>query len=240
MEKIKRIDIKEFKEKGYLQELNRKFLHPLGLALEVVIDDEKNVKLGGIWDYREDEEGLYYNIGKKYDKTDMRMEKFINNKNFIDEELKNRSVIRKEKLGFITEPIPGSPEVLDIKLIALLAEYENYKKRSLKEKIEVVNKKKVQLLTAILDMDNDLAIAMKQVKNKEALEGLKLILNKLSKFLKDQGIEEIQTDEYDSDLHDVINFIDGDGISKIINVVDKGYSIDGKPFRYPKVVLSKK
>lgn len=41
MEKeIKRIDIKEFREKGYIQELNRRFLHPLGMAIEVVVDDK--------------------------------------------------------------------------------------------------------------------------------------------------------------------------------------------------------
>lgn len=60
-DEIKRIDIKEFRESGLLAELNRTFLHPLGLALEVVIDDETSKeKLGGIWDYRDDPEGILY------------------------------------------------------------------------------------------------------------------------------------------------------------------------------------
>lgn len=42
-EKIKRIDIKEFREEGFLQEVNRQFFHPLGLALEVLIDDEEGM-----------------------------------------------------------------------------------------------------------------------------------------------------------------------------------------------------
>ena len=59
--KIKRIDIKEFREMGLLTEVNRTFFHPLGLALEVIIDDETGEeKLGGIWDYREDPEGILY------------------------------------------------------------------------------------------------------------------------------------------------------------------------------------
>jgi hypothetical protein len=60
-EEIRRIDIKEFREFGYLQELNRQFLHPLGLALEVVVDDETGEEsLGGIWDYRDDPEGIVF------------------------------------------------------------------------------------------------------------------------------------------------------------------------------------
>lgn len=60
-EEIKRIDIKEFRAKGFLQEANRLFFHPLGLALEVIIDDDTGKEsLGGIWDYREDPEGMFY------------------------------------------------------------------------------------------------------------------------------------------------------------------------------------
>ena len=99
---VKRIEIKEFREKGYLQELNRNFLHPLGLALEVVIDDDGNESLGGVWDCRNDKEGIYYDI-KNSNKE--RKNKFMNNKNFVDEELKLRSKNRKEVLGFDIEPV---------------------------------------------------------------------------------------------------------------------------------------
>lgn len=101
-DKIKRIDIKEFREKGYLQELNRRFLHPLGLALEITIDDNGDEKLGGIWDYREDKEGIYYNISNS---NLERKTKFMKNKSFIDSELENRCENRKEILGFDIEPI---------------------------------------------------------------------------------------------------------------------------------------
>lgn len=58
---IKRMDINEFQEFGYLQELNRQFLHPLGLALEVNVDlDTGKMSLGGIWDYRDDPEGMLF------------------------------------------------------------------------------------------------------------------------------------------------------------------------------------
>ena len=101
-DKIKRIDIKEFREKGYLQELNRRFLHPLGLALEISIDDDGNEKLGGVWDYRNDKEGIYYDISN----ADLeRKIRFNEKKSFIDTELENRCKNRKEILGFDVEPL---------------------------------------------------------------------------------------------------------------------------------------
>lgn len=98
---IKKIDIKEFRKKGYLQELNRLFLHPLGLALEVKVD-KNNETLGGIWDYRKDEEGIYYDIDNSDKK---RRKKFIKKKDFIFNEQMKRTEIRNKKLGFFIEPI---------------------------------------------------------------------------------------------------------------------------------------
>ena len=59
-EEVRRIDVKEFRSLGILQEANRKFFHPLGLALEVIIEADGTEKLGGIWDYREDPEGNFF------------------------------------------------------------------------------------------------------------------------------------------------------------------------------------
>jgi hypothetical protein len=62
-DEIKRMDIAEFRRLGYLEELNRRFLHPLGLALEINVDDKDGTEsLGGIWDYREDPEGIFYDV----------------------------------------------------------------------------------------------------------------------------------------------------------------------------------
>lgn len=60
MPDIKRMDIKEFREEGFLQEANRLFFHPLGLALEVKVEDDGTETLGGIWDYRDDPEGVAF------------------------------------------------------------------------------------------------------------------------------------------------------------------------------------
>ena len=70
MDQIKRMSIKEFREEGFLQEANRKFFHPLGLALEVIIEDDGTERLGGIWDYREDKEGMFYGKYPSVEKAD--------------------------------------------------------------------------------------------------------------------------------------------------------------------------
>lgn len=102
-EDVKRIDIKEFREKGYLQEVNRRFLHPLGLALEVILDEESGEeRLGGVWDYREDKEGIYYDIENS---DSDRKNRFRKNKEFINNELKLRISDREDNLGFGIEPI---------------------------------------------------------------------------------------------------------------------------------------
>jgi len=97
------IDVKEFRSKGYLQELNRRFLHPLGLALEVIINENNGDEvLGGIWDYRNDPEGIHYDLKN----SDMdRINAFKNKKMFIDSEFEKKKLVREKMFGNIIEPI---------------------------------------------------------------------------------------------------------------------------------------
>lgn len=87
---IKRIDIKEFREMGLLVEVNRTFFHPLGLALEVEVEEDGTEKLGGIWDDRDDPEGIIYGDPFPSDKVSKAQE-------FIRE--KHRQ--RVKSLGFV-------------------------------------------------------------------------------------------------------------------------------------------
>lgn len=89
---IKRIDIKEFVDMGLLHELNRLFLHPIGLAMEVTVDDETgDYSLSGIWDYREDDEGILFG--------DIDREKISKGQGFI----KNQHEKREKVLGYIIQ-----------------------------------------------------------------------------------------------------------------------------------------
>jgi hypothetical protein len=97
--KIKRMNIKEFREMGLLAELNRAFLHPLGLALEIVVDDDGTERLGGIWDYRDDPEGMLYS-----------QEHFPTEKIKIAQEyIKEKHEQRMKNLGFIYQD-PDNPQ----------------------------------------------------------------------------------------------------------------------------------
>lgn len=57
-----RFDVAEFRRLGFLQEANRQFFHPLGLALQVTVDSDDTERLSGIWDRRGDPEGLVYPV----------------------------------------------------------------------------------------------------------------------------------------------------------------------------------
>lgn len=181
----------------------------------------------------------------------------MEDKNKISEELKTKEMkIDSNTIGldltgenateFVLEDNPRAHvSVLEEQLkeandkyMLLYADFENYKKRVQKEKEELKNSTKVNMITSILDMDSEVELALKNIKDDSAREGVSLIAGKVQKFLKSQGIEAIQTETYDEDLHEVISVLEI-GESKVIDVVSKGYSLNGKPFRYPKIVLGK-
>lgn len=101
MNEIKYLDIKEFVDKGYLQEANRQFFHPLGLALAVSYNaKEGTYELAGIIDKRDSE--IYYDL----ESSDLqRILTFNQKKQFIENEIKIHSEHREKKLGFTLEPI---------------------------------------------------------------------------------------------------------------------------------------
>ena len=123
------------------------------------------------------------------------------------------------------------------KYLRLYAEFENYKKRVAKEKSELITNTKNNMLSSILDIDNELSIAYNNLSG-ESKEGVLLIINKMESILKSNNIEVVQTDIYDSEIHEVIG-VNSKENEEILAVVSKGYSIDGKIVRYPKIILGK-
>ena len=86
---MKKIDIKEFREKGYLLELNRRFLHPLGMALEISNDNAEGIeKISGVWDLRDDPEGIIFG---EFDQSDI--DKFNNIEVELDQKIEARDAI---------------------------------------------------------------------------------------------------------------------------------------------------
>lgn len=149
----------------------------------------------------------------------------------VADELLGREAYSDEQV----EALEAQVEEANSKYMLLYADFENYKKRVAKEKEDLRNNTKVSMLTAVLDIDNDIALAIKNIKDESAKEGVHLIAGKLDQFLSSHGILPIQTETYDEDLHEVVTVL-GEG-KNVIDVISKGYTLAGKPFRYPKVVL---
>ena len=141
-----------------------------------------------------------------------------------------------EKEIWTKDEVEAIKSDLSDKYVRLYAEFENYKKRSSKEKEDIKNQIKANSLSVILDFENDLSIAFSKI---EKTEGIKLILSKVDNFLHSQGIDIIQTEKYDPELHEVVSVIES-GEEKIVDVVSKGYTLNGNVIRYPKIILSKK
>lgn len=89
------MEVEEFWREGYLQELNRQFLHPLGLALEVSQADDGTVTLGGIWDCRDDPEGIIFvDDGPDPEKAKR-----------IEQESSVKALLREAALGYVIQPV---------------------------------------------------------------------------------------------------------------------------------------
>jgi len=130
--------------------------------------------------------------------------------------------------------------------LRLSAEFDNYRKRTLKEKMEISKYAGEELLKEILPVMDDFERALKHIEAatecKGIKEGIDLIYSKLSDFLKQHGVKEIESlnTGFNVDLHDAVAKIpvaEEDKKGKIIEVVLKGYYLQDKVLRHSKVVI---
>ena len=132
------------------------------------------------------------------------------------------------------------------KYLRLFAEFENYKKRTSKERIELFKTASQELMTSLLpimdDFDRGLT-EIKKVKDKELLKGMQLINDKFKNTLTQKGLSEIEVnkgDVFDAEIHEAITQIPAPSDKlkgKVIDAVEKGYKLGDKIIRYPKVVI---
>lgn len=149
-------------------------------------------------------------------------------------------IIQKER-----ELLEKLAEMQD-KYLRLSAEFDNYRRRTLKEKIEITKYAAEDLLLQILPVMDDFERAIRHIEGTENCSGMKegidLIFNKFSEFLKQQGIKEIESlkCDFNVDLHDAVTKIKVDDESlkgKIVEVILKGYYLKDKVIRHSKVVI---
>lgn len=134
------------------------------------------------------------------------------------------------------------------KFLRLFAEFENYKKRTSKERIELFKTANEDLMTVLLPILDDFDRALNEIKkakdeDSELLKGIELINNKLRNTLAHKGLSVITVNEgdvFDVELHEAITQIPAPNDElkgKIIDVLEQGYKLGDKVIRYPKVVI---
>ena len=132
--------------------------------------------------------------------------------------------------------------------LRLFAEFENYKKRTSKERIELFSTANKELMEALLPVLDDFERGLAEIEKSDDngfIEGMKLIFNKFKNTLVQKGLKDIEVkkgDEFNPDIHDAITQIpapEEDLKGKIIDVVEKGYMLGDTIIRYPKVVTGR-
>ncbi|MDR1346262.1 MAG: nucleotide exchange factor GrpE [Bacteroidales bacterium] len=168
------------------------------------------------------------------------------------EKKKNKSFFGKkegkeDKLKEQIKSLDIEKQELNDKFLRLYSEFENYKKRTTKEKLEMLNTASEKVIVNLLPVVDDFERAIKAnetVTNIETIkEGFALIYNKLLQILKRFDVEEIAAlgEPFDTDFHEAITHFPAqneEDKDKVIDVTEKGYKIKDKVVRYAKVVVA--
>jgi len=150
----------------------------------------------------------------------------------------------KDKISELESSIKDEQD----KFLRLFAEFENYKRRTSKERLELYKTASMDLMMSLLPIIDDLdraSVEFSRSKDKQLTEGFSIIKNKFNEILKSQGLNEIEVksgDEFDVEKHEAITQIPAQSDKmkgKVVDVTEKGFKLGEKIIRYPKVVVGK-
>jgi len=164
--------------------------------------------------------------------------------NTTTEEITDTDAVTKEPDG---ELVAVQKELLESKdkYLRLAAEFDNYRKRTVREKMELIQTAGMTLLKDILPFVDDFDRGIEMAANAEDMNavraGMGLIYSKLNDFLVNHHVKEIKAmnEPFDADLHEAVTKIPAadEMKGKIVDVIQKGYTLNNKIIRYPKVVV---
>jgi len=175
-------------------------------------------------------------------KEDVKEEKKPTKKRKSTSRAKKKEEELKEKLEEKTIEMAE----LNDKYLRLYSEFDNYRKRTMKEKAELYGTAAESTILAMLPIVDDFERALKSIDDSEGAaahgEGMELIYNKLLSILKAKGVEAISENEvdFDTDIHEAITKIPAPTKKlrdKVVDVIEKGYKLNGKVIRFAKVVI---
>ena len=172
---------------------------------------------------------------------DKELDEAILEKNANGEQL----IIEEEELS-IEDQLKNDLAAEKDKYLRLFAEFENYKRRTSKERLELfktANQEVLQSMLPVLDDFDRALIEIRKAENDLLTKGVELIHEKLKNTLTSKGLEEVAVaagDAFDADFAEAITQIPAPSENlkgKIVDVVEKGYKLGDKIIRYPKVVI---
>lgn len=172
-----------------------------------------------------------------------------------NKEEKKKKTSKKKRLTKADELAKKDEEIEELrykmsdmndKYLRLSAEFDNYRKRTLKEKAELLKTAGGDALADMLPVVDDFERGLQTMDNAEDVaavkEGVELIYNKFKEFMKSKGINEIEAmgQDFDTDFHEALTKIPAPAENlkgKVVDVIQKGYKIDEKVIRFSKVVI---
>ena len=163
------------------------------------------------------------------------------------EEAATEAATEEEKLLKALAEAEAKYNDLHDKYLRQMAEFENYRKRTLKEKSEIILNGSANLMTAVLpvldDMDRALDAMAKTDDAESCREGFKLIATKFRTTLEQNGLKRIETENqpFDTDFHEAIAMVPATGDmpkGQVIDCVQTGYKLNDKVIRHAKVVVA--
>lgn len=164
-------------------------------------------------------------------------------------ELETGSEVDEEQVEENEDNTEADPlQEMKDKYVRLVAEFDNFRKRTAKERIELINTAGKDVITSMLEVLDDVNRAEQQIDKDENIEsvreGAKLVFHKLRSTLQNKGVQPMESvgEDFNPDLHEAITEIPAptpDMAGKVVDEVEKGYYLNGKLIRYAKVVVGK-
>ncbi len=170
-----------------------------------------------------------------------------NNSDINNEEEKITEIHEEEPAKSKEEELQEKLDELNDKYLRLFSEFDNFRKRTLKEKVEYSKMASADVITSLLPVYDDLARACESIEetqeNEFIVKGINLIHTKFKSILHQKGVEEIPTigESFNTDFHEAISNVAAkseEEKGKIIDEVEKGYLLHGKVLRFAKVVVA--
>jgi len=164
-----------------------------------------------------------------------------------DADVPGNTHLSNEGAEDVTEKLQAELEEQKDKYLRLFAEFDNFKRRNAKERIELVQTAGKDVIISLLEVMDDFDRAEKQMQNSDDAaaikEGIGLVYNKLKNTLASKGLKPMQSinTEFDVEKHEAITEVPvaDDMKGKVVDEVEKGYYLNNKIIRFAKVVVGK-